>query len=347
MASSTDTNVSSFIVNEVASDDVLKQMESAGQIQPNQYYMTPDETDDTFMPVGMVFQSAIPIDDARVHLLDGSTVAISGIYADFVNYLKQQKAKGYDLYYTYSGDYDTVLALYEQCGKFLVDEANGILRFPTVRFFTEGVRNLSQICQVLDAGIPNITGNIDWVVSYTGGCGGAFYNTANNNSNSGGGQSVARDFKFDASRGETKTYGTIRNDVYGKSDTVQPQAVRYPYYIVVASGYKSTQQVNFDNIANEVNPLKKRYVTETWKSGYNWYTKYSDGWKECGGYATVDGRVTFPIAFTDTYYTLVGGLIPGLKSATWEHLNMSNQTTTGFNFEKHDDYTLKWYACGY
>lgn len=294
MASSTDTNVSSFIVNEVASDEVLKQMESAGQIQPNQYYLTPDETDDTFMPIGMIFQSAIPIDDARVHALDGSTVAINGIYADFVNYLKEQKAKGYDLYYTYAGDYDATLGLHEQCGKFLVDEANGILRFPTVRFFTQGVRNLSQICQVLDAGLPNITGNIDWVVSYTGGYGGAFYNTANNNSSSGGGQNVARNYVFDASRS---------NSIYGSSDTVQPQAIRYPYYIVVASGYKSTQQVNFDNIANEINPLKKRYLVESYVNGYTWYNVYSDGWKECGGYLTnpsVGQTVTFPVTFANT-----------------------------------------------
>lgn len=113
--------------------------------------------------------------------------------------------------------------------------------------------------------------------------------------------------------------------------------------VKVAGNHKS----NDATILAQITPLKKRYVIETWNSGYNWYTKYSDGWKECGGYATSGGTVTFPVTFKNTYYTLVGGLIQGTVSATWEHLNMGNQTTTGFNFEMYDGYTLKWYACGY
>lgn len=43
MASSVDTTLSDFKINSVASEEVLKQMEQAGLLEPNQIYMTPDE----------------------------------------------------------------------------------------------------------------------------------------------------------------------------------------------------------------------------------------------------------------------------------------------------------------
>lgn len=42
MASSVDTTLSDFKINSVASEEVLKQMEQAGLLEPNQIYMTPD-----------------------------------------------------------------------------------------------------------------------------------------------------------------------------------------------------------------------------------------------------------------------------------------------------------------
>ena len=49
------------------------------------------------------------------------------------------------------------------------------------------------------------------------------------------------------------------NSIYGNSTTVQPRATQYPYYIVLASGYKSSQVVDIDNIMNETNVLVKSY----------------------------------------------------------------------------------------
>lgn len=43
MASSVDTNLTDFKINSVASEEVLKQMEQDGLLEPNQIYMTPDE----------------------------------------------------------------------------------------------------------------------------------------------------------------------------------------------------------------------------------------------------------------------------------------------------------------
>ena len=92
-------------------------------------------------------------------------------------------------------------------------------------------------------------------------------------------------------------------------------------------------------------------MARTYKSGTNWYRVWSDGWIEQGGY--VEGSngsgvaVTYLKAFVDTNYTLVGGIIPGTMSTTYEHLNLGSQTKTGFTYTRYDGYTLKWYACGY
>ena len=105
----------------------------------------------------------------------------------------------------------------------------------------------------------------------------------------------------------------------------------------------SNLQKQIDNLESK---LSKRYLIDAQVSGTTWYNLYSDGWKECGGYST-GGTVNFPIQFSNTNYTLVGGLIQGTVSATWEHLNMGSQTTTGFFYDRYDNYNLKWYACGY
>ena len=79
-----------------------------------------------------------------------------------------------------------------------------------------------------------------------------------------------------------------------------------------------------------------------------WYNVYSDGWCEQGGYHnSSSGTITYKKAFKDTNYTLVGGLIPGNPTSTYEHLNMGNHTTTSFYYTSYDDYALKWRACGY
>ena len=63
MASSVDTTLTEFPFNSVVSDEVLKQMESAGQLEANQIYMTPDSensddssiTFDDIYPIGSIY----------------------------------------------------------------------------------------------------------------------------------------------------------------------------------------------------------------------------------------------------------------------------------------------------
>lgn len=77
------------------------------------------------------------------------------------------------------------------------------------------------------------------------------------------------------------------------------------------------------------------------------YHKSSDNFCMQGGYKSSGGTVTYKKAFKDTNYTLVGGIIPGTPSTTYEHMNLASQTKTGFTFTQYDGYTLKWAAYGY
>lgn len=98
----------------------------------------------------------------------------------------------------------------------------------------------------------------------------------------------------------------------------------------------------------------KAYVTETWKSGEKWYRKWSDGWVEQGGrvYFNDDSHsnvLTFPIAFSDTNYTLTLG-IEG-TSGTALSIGMAgtkSRTATGVVIWSNVSFIKKdWYACGY
>lgn len=61
---------------------------------------------------------------------------------------------------------------------------------------------------------------------------------------------------------------------------------------------------------NDLHDKPKAYVTETWYSGTSWYRKWSDGFIEQGGVATVSKNyhapVTFPYPFSNTSYSISG-----------------------------------------
>lgn len=99
-----------------------------------------------------------------------------------------------------------------------------------------------------EAGLPNITG----IVSGIGGAQvpeGAFYSDSNG-SVPDGAWSSRRIVKFDASKGETKTDGTLKTSdehhVFGASDTVQPASMCLNY-IIKATNYKDVPQSALDD----------------------------------------------------------------------------------------------------
>ena len=130
-----------------------------------------------------------------------------------------------------------------QVGKFVVDDEAGTIRLPKIIMPIQGLTDLSKLAEIVNAGLPNITGNISGYQNSILGGGGSFYHamqgndpTWRNSLQSGGGP-YGYAF-FDASRSSA---------IYGKSTTVQQEQIQYPYFIQVATGAETE-----DNIINEI-----------------------------------------------------------------------------------------------
>ena len=89
-------------------------------------------------------------------------------------------------------------------------------------------------------------------------------------------------------------------------------------------------------------------VVETWKSGGEWYRKWSDGWIEQGGWTSDGATTTLHVPFSDTHYTLLAtaSVGSGETKATSE-LATERTTTTFIMFFTTSGYSGRWYACGY
>ena len=269
MANKTEELNVDLTIKQVSSDDVLKDMEENDQLGANQIIVTETDTEVPMMPVGSIFASAIPQTDARVHLLDGSTISQTGIYETFANLIKALDSAGNNITYkddensTANQKFDADVSATGNCGKFVIDDTNGTIRLPKITTFIQGLSSITNIGSSLSAGLPNITGQFD-VVSAGNGAGypfdyrnstGAFTGAFKNPTTSSGKH-------YHSSSSSTTTNSVITkynfnanddNKTYGNSTTVQPNATQYPYYIVLASGYKSSQAVDIDNIMNDVN----------------------------------------------------------------------------------------------
>ena len=251
----TDKELSQFAVNEVESDEKLNEISQSETLGANQIFVTKDGAsfdNAVGLPIGAIFPSAIPIVDARVHLLDGSYIAQDGVYEEFAELIKSLDASGQPITCS-EAKFEEDVALTGNCGKFVINNQTRTIRLPRITTFIQGLGSIADIGTSLNAGLPNIEGSLK--VNYTYSAtpftqqqNGALKASRDGNSEyyvSGraSGSGWANDIHFNARNS---------NDIYGSSDTVQPQATQFPYYIVLASGYKSKKSVNIDNIISEV-----------------------------------------------------------------------------------------------
>lgn len=90
-----------------------------------------------------------------------------------------------------------------------------------------------------------------------------------------------------------------------------------------------------------------------WRSGTNWYRKYSDGWIEQGGYVYCGSHGTwlsYHLPFSDTGYYLNANAGEGTNGVRF--VSFYSRNTTGAGMYTGDDSSfnsanLYWFACGY
>ena len=137
-----------------------------------------------------------------------------------------------------------------QVGKFVVDDDAGTIRLPKIIMPIQGLTDLSKLAEIVEAGLPNVTGNITGAHSGQGifrTTSGAFTLSSGPTQWGAGGQSAEntnnnyRQANFDASRSSS---------VYGNSATVQQEQIQYPYFIQVATGAETKDEIENEHLLN-------------------------------------------------------------------------------------------------
>ena len=199
--------------------------------------------------IGETVFSLIPLTDAGLHLLDGSLLNVGGIYDEAITKIAALKSSNPNLFIT-EENWQLSVTNYGVCGKFVYTEGVS-LRIPKITGFVEGTLDATALGSLVEAGLPNLVGSSDTVgFSDTRfeptGC---FYpaeewSVGTFNIVEKTGTAGANVVRFDASHG---------NPTYGKSTTVQPQAIKGYLYIVVATATKTDIEVDIDNVATSLN----------------------------------------------------------------------------------------------
>lgn len=311
---------------------------------------TPIAVNSSSRNIGEIIQSTIPLSDAGLHLLDGSLINGAGSYSAFVTYIAGLVTDYPDLFET-EANWQQAVTDYGVCGKFVYDSTNNTVRLPKITGFTEGTTDITALGDLIEAGLPNIEGTIGDTIEARSNptATGALYVTTTSGGGEGNGNYRYFGMGLDASRSSS---------IYGNSTTVQPQAIKVLYYIVIANSVKTNIEVDIDEVMTDLNGKvdkadlsEVQCVIETYVNGSSWYRVWSDGWIEQGGFATRTGAtqtVTFPKAFANTDYNIQISPRHTADSTDGRPPLIRGRTNTGFTLNLYTSYEgCYWQAYGY
>lgn len=216
--------------------------------------------------IGEIIQSTIPLSDAGLHLLDGSLINGAGSYSAFVTYIAGLVTDYPDLFET-EANWQQAVTDYGVCGKFVYDSTNNTVRLPKITGFTEGTTDVTALGDLIEAGLPNIEGTIGDTIEARSNptATGALYVTTTSGGGEGNGNYRYFGMGLDASRSSS---------IYGNSTTVQPQAIKVLYYIVIANSVKTNIEVDIDEVMTDLNGKADVDLSNVKASG----TSLASGW---------------------------------------------------------------------
>lgn len=211
-------------------------------------YKNLDEVGGGGLEIGDIGIAPLGIDETKGkrRYLNGQVI-IQEQYVQFTNKVKSAVALYPSLACTESEWQTTAtMTVGGQVGKFVVDDDAGTIRLPKIIMPIQGLTDLSKLGEIVEAGLPNITGSIrayvDLGAEGQDGANEALYTertgTYYTGTQTAGGATDRNRLSLDASRS---------NSIYGNSSTVQQEQIQYPYFIQVATGSETE-----DNIINEI-----------------------------------------------------------------------------------------------
>ncbi|WP_405316526.1 hypothetical protein [Faecalibacillus faecis] len=197
-------------------------------------------------------------------------------------------------------DWQTSVTTYGVCGKFVYDSVNNTVRLPKITGFIEGTTDVTALGDLIEAGLPQIPDHRHYY----------YYSEQPN----GTGQPELGNQKYGPTQTEGISYIEPSN-IYGKSDTVQPQAIKVLYYIVIATSTKTDIQVDIDEIATDLNGKADVDLTNVNNSG----TSRGAGWA-----MPSSTYINLTLGASGSTYTApangwVSMVAVGNQSATWIH----------------------------
>ena len=275
---------------------------------------------------------------------------------------------------------------YGSCGKF--SWVGSGLRFPKINCFVQGLSDLTKLSQLTEAGVPAINhyhlfgwnsqnNNGNFVASPDTRTASMPANSGTRGWNGSGGGGWYNGTIPSYSGNMITTLPIIYNQsgtstsegVWGKSDTVTPLNIKYPYIISVYNKVQSASTLDIDaiieasvNKANvslnnitdidssfisKLSNLGIRFVVESYNNGFYWYRKYNDGWVEQSGRGPSNGvgftTVTLLVPMKDTNYTLLYNNNRGSSAADIRNAMIISSTQISVGSD--GAYPI-WYVCG-
>ena len=119
--------------------------------------------------------------------------------------------------------------------------------------------------------------------------------------------------------------------------------------VVITVGYHTGNATSIGGAST----TKPAVVVTSYRSGTQWYRKYSDGWIEQGGYfkgaSNGDHSITLPTAFSGTDYTALALNDGKIAHDAFNGFGVNGKTTTQLTIYSWTGATagFYWMACGY
>ena len=284
------------------------------------------------LPTGFIIPAVGKISDARFTLLDGKTLSRTGTYQAFCNKVVEQVQAG-NWFACSEEEYNADISNFGQCGRFVI--ANDYVRIPKITRFIGATITLSEIGKSYAESLPNIRGRLRYEkngygVSFE--ASGALSSENGSGNAEGGGQ---------AGRNQNATIIFNANDsssTYKDGAKVQPDHVKFPYYMVVSSEgqtgeisvdinqvYEDLELKANSNLANLTAEGKSlasglgmpssQNIDLTLGASGSWYTAPANGWV----HIVIDVKANGYLSVQDNYFQAsgtagyIGGRIAFLK----------------------------------
>lgn len=306
----------------------------------------------TVRPLGFHYLHPYGTVPADSIICNGATYS-RALYKDFFDYITTQGWVKTEAEWQEISERDNGFCPFYSSG-------DGSTNFRTPKFapYQQIAMGVAQATTYHQAGVPNITGEHDgnpWV-SEASGC---FEYLSSKKIVPNGQENATYGVRFDASRSSS---------VYGASDTVQPETHSWVMCVVAYGIATNVGSVDVSNVMSAVAqvqadvgaiPSPKVYVTETWRSGAQWYRVWGDGFIEQGGKLTFTGKasivreITFnkPFASSMIGLSLMAGRNSGTHSDSEYGYGVYAYSTTKVSVSAWNETgsatTLWWYANGY